>query len=161
MKSRLCNLPKTAIEPKIIAEHLCQIALELGLSKESIREDWLQKTIQFVERAYQELSYKCFVAEIEGNIVGSASCQILELYPMLSEAYQKGYIWGVYDDSAHRRKGIATKLMNRAASYLQMIGCTQVVLHASDLGKELYFSLGYRESNEMVLHLHDTDYSAL
>ena len=137
----------------IIAEHLCHVALELGVSSNSIRQDWLEKTVQFIDRARQELRYKGFIAEINDEIVGSTSCQILELYPMVSEEYQKGYIWGVYVDPTYRRQGIATKLIKQAMIYLKEIGCTKAVLHASDTGKMLYSNLGYVESNEMVLNL--------
>lgn len=134
----------------IIAEHLCRIAIELGTSPDSIQEDWLERTFHFIERARKELCYKGFVAEIGGEVIASTSCQILELYPMVSREYQKGYVWGVYVEPAYRRQGIATKLMEEAMSYLKSIGCTKAVLHASDRGKLLYSSLGYAESNEMV-----------
>ncbi|MGD1899868.1 MAG: GNAT family N-acetyltransferase [Phormidesmis sp.] len=140
-------------DESLVAAHLRSIFPELGFPPESIRKDWLERTTRFIARAREELAYKCFVAEMEGKIVGSASCQILELYPMVSTAYQKGYIWGVYVDSTYRRQGVATELMRRAASYLEEIGCTQVVLHASDAGEKLYSSLGYEKSNEMVLKL--------
>lgn len=133
----------------VVAKHLRLISLELGCLEASIRHDWQDKTIQFIERARQELSYKGFIAETKGEIIGSASCQILELYPMVSKSYQKGYIWGVYVDLAYRRQGVATQLMYQAMSYLKEIGCTKVVLHASDTGKRLYTSLGYQENNEM------------
>ncbi|MDZ4877137.1 MAG: hypothetical protein CLLPBCKN_006572 [Chroococcidiopsis cubana SAG 39.79] len=72
---------------------------------------------------------------------------------MVSEEYQKGYIWGVYVKPSYRRQGVATKLMKEAMIYLKEIGCTRAVLHASDTGKLLYSSLGYAQSNEMVLSL--------
>ena len=137
----------------VIAEHLRLIALELGFSNDTIRHDWLETTVHFIERARQELGYKGFIAEIQGEIIGSASGQILELYPMVSEAYQKGYIWGVYVDVAYRRQGVATQLIQQTTQYLKEIGCTKIVLHASDTGKKLYASLGYEESNEMVFSL--------
>lgn len=137
----------------IIAEHLCQIAIELGVSPRSIRQDWLKRTVQFIDYARRELRYEGFVAEQNNKIIGSASCQILELYPMVSDQYQKGYIWGVYVEPSHRRQGVATELMQKAMIYLKEIGCTKAVLHASNQGKLLYSSLGYAESNEMVVSL--------
>lgn len=137
----------------MIAEHLCQITYELGFPPSSIRQDWLEKTIQFIDRARRELRYKGFVAELNDRIIGSASCQILELYPMVSDQYQKGYIWGVYVEPSYRRQGVATELMQKAMIYLKEIGCTKAVLHASEQGKLLYSSLGYTESNEMVVSL--------
>lgn len=137
----------------IIAKHLCQIACELEFPPSSIRQDSLEKTIQFIDYARRELRYKGFVAELNNEIIGSTSCQILELYPMVSDQYQKGYIWGVYVEPSHRRQGVATKLMKQAMIYLKEIGCTKAVLHASDQGKLLYARLGYTESNEMVVNL--------
>ena len=137
----------------LIAEHLCQIAFELGLPSDSIRQDWLEKTIHFIERARHELAYKGFIAELNGKVIGSASCQLLELYPMVSDQYQKGYIWGVYVEPSHRRRGIATALMQKAMVHLKEIGCTKAVLHASEQGKLLYSRFGYTESNEMVINL--------
>ena len=137
----------------IIAEHLCKIALELGFSSSSIRQDWLEKTVRFIDYARRELRYRGFVVEQGDKIIGSASCQILELYPMVSEQYQKGYIWGVYVESSYRRQGLATELMQEAMTYLKEIGCTKAVLHASEHGKLLYSGLGYVESNEMVISL--------
>ena len=137
----------------VIAEHLHHLVLELGATRESMGQDWLDKTLKFMDRARHELQYKGFIAEVKGQVVGSTSCQILELYPMVSQGYQKGYIWGVYVDLSYRRQGIATKLMNQARGYLTEIGCTKAVLHASEQGKLLYTRLGYAESNEMVLSL--------
>ena len=137
----------------VIAEHLCHIAIQIGVSAESIRHDWLDQTLAFIDRARRELQYKGFIAEINHQIVGSASCQILELYPMVSQEYQKGYIWGVYVAPPYRRQGIASLLMNEAMNYLKDIGCTKAVLHASETGKLLYSRLVYMESNEMMISL--------
>ncbi|MEO1210514.1 MAG: GNAT family N-acetyltransferase [Cyanobacteria bacterium J06638_20] len=140
-------------DEEIIAKYLCQIALELGFPSSSIRQNWLEKTTQFIDYACRELHYKGFVAELSNEVIGSACCQILELYPMVSDQYQKGYIWGVYVEPAHRRKGIATQLIQKAMAHLRAIGCTHAVLHASEQGKLLYSRLGYMESNEMGISL--------
>jgi GNAT superfamily N-acetyltransferase len=122
----------------------------------SIQSDWLDITLQFIERARRELSYKAFVAEVDGRVVGSASCQLFAgLYPQaLGDQYRKyGYIWGVYVEPAHRGQGLAKKLTLQAIDYLKSLGCTRVILHASPLGKPVYSSLGFSESNEMRLDL--------
>ncbi|MEM1240934.1 MAG: GNAT family N-acetyltransferase [Cyanobacteria bacterium P01_H01_bin.26] len=136
-----------------IAQHLHNIMLELGFSEKSMQSGWLEKTLEFLKRARHEIHYQGFMAEINGQVIGSVSCQILELYPMLSLDYQKGYIWGLYIALPYRRQGIATQLMQAAANYLKSIGCTKAVLHASETGKLLYSHLGYADSNEMVLNL--------
>lgn len=136
-----------------IAQHLYDLMMELGASAQSMTPDWLQKTCLFLKKVRQDLHYQGFIAEVNGQVIGSVSCQILELYPILNLEYKKGYIWGLYVAPSHRRQGVATELMKAAQRYLKSIGCTRAVLHASDTGKLLYESLDYRESNEMALSL--------
>jgi len=55
-----------------------------------------------------------FLAEINGTVVGSASCQLFAgIYPhVLADAHRKyGYIWGVYVELSHRGQGIAKQLL--------------------------------------------------
>jgi ribosomal protein S18 acetylase RimI-like enzyme len=145
-------------EDFIIAQHFYQLWLDNEVSPDSIRDDWLEVTLQFIDQARQELSFQAFVAEVEGNIVASASCQLFAgLYPspFKSEYRQYGYIWNVYVESAYRHQGIATKLTNESINYLKSLGCTRAILHASPHGKPVYEKLGFVASNEMRLELID------
>lgn len=45
------------------------------------------------------------------------------------------------------------KLTGMALDHLKLLNCTRVILHASPLGKPVYSSLGFWESNEMRLDL--------
>ncbi|MEM8613446.1 MAG: GNAT family N-acetyltransferase [Cyanobacteria bacterium P01_H01_bin.105] len=136
-----------------IAQHLYHLMVELGASAQAMAPDWLYKTHIFIEKVRQDLHYQGFIAEMNDQVVGSVSCQILELYPILNLEYQKGYIWGLYVAPSHRRQGIATQLMQAAQHYLQSIGCTRAVLHASETGRGVYERLDYLDSNEMTLNL--------
>ena len=143
-------------EDSLIARHFYQMWMDNDVPDESIRSDWLETTLQFINNARQDLFYQAFIAEVDGVAIGSASCQIFAgLYPqVLVENYRKyGYIWGVYVEPAYRRKGIAKQLTNMAIAYLKSLGCTRVILHASPSGKPVYTSLGFSESNEMRLCL--------
>lgn len=99
-------------EDSLIAEHFYQMWLDNDVPDRSIQTNWLEITLQFIENARLELSYKAFVAEVNGKIIGSASCQLFAgLYPLiLTDEYRKyGYIWGVYVEPTYRRKGVAKK----------------------------------------------------
>ncbi|KAF3887279.1 MULTISPECIES: GNAT family N-acetyltransferase [Nostocales] len=146
----------TASEDSLIAEHFYKMWLDLGVPDDAFAPDWLDISLKFIEQARQELSYKAFVAEVEGNVVGSASCQIHNgLYPnIIKQQHRKyGYIWGVYVEPSYRRQGIAKQLTSQTVTYLKEIGCTRVVLNASPLGKPVYESLGFSNSNAMQLDL--------
>jgi GNAT superfamily N-acetyltransferase len=68
--------------------------------------------------------------------------------------YRKyGYIWGVYVEPAYRKQGIAKQLTSATVNYLKAVGCTRAVLNASPLGKPVYESLGFSNSNAMQLDL--------
>ncbi|GAA6621116.1 GNAT family N-acetyltransferase [Scytonema sp. NUACC26] len=166
IEQRIIIKEATASEDFLIAEHFYKMWLDIGFPDDAIAlsasrtrliaPDWLNITLQFVEKARRELFYKAFVAEVEGAVVGSASCQLHSgLYPnIIKQEYRKyGYIWGVYVEPSYRRQGIAKQLTSKAVTYLKEIGCTRVVLNASPLGKPVYESLGFSSSNGMQLDL--------
>ncbi|WP_414528633.1 GNAT family N-acetyltransferase [Nodularia chucula] len=143
-------------EDALITQHFYQMWQDIGVSDEAMNPNWLDITLEFIAQARQDLFYQAFVAEVDGAIVGSASCQLFSgLYPnVFKTEYRKfGYIWGVYVEPAYRRQGIAKKLTNSAIAHLKAIGCTRVVLNASPSGKPVYSSLGFVESNAMQLDL--------
>lgn len=147
-------------DDSLIAEHLCKLWRDNDVPAESIRSDWLEISLQFIDLARQELYYTGFVAEVEDRVVGSTSCQLFAgLYPnILEDQYKKsGYIWGVYVEPSYRGRGIAKKLMLEAVNYLKSLGCTRVVLHASPSGRPVYSRLGFLDSNEMTLDLSEVN----
>ena len=146
----------TPKEDSIIAEHFYKMWLDIGAPENSIKPNHRNLTLEFIKQARKNLFYKGFVAEIGNIIVGSASCQLFTgLYSLiLEEEYRKyGYIWGVYVESPHRRKGIAKQLTNATIEHLKSINCTKAILNASPAGKPVYENLGFSPSNAMQLDL--------
>ncbi len=148
-----------AAHPKddaLIARHFYQLWQDNQVSEQDIDPNWHPIILEFIAQARQTASYQAFVAEVEGQIIGSASCQLFAgLYPLiLAASYRKyGYIWGVYVESAYRRQGLATTLTKLAVEHLKYLGCTRAILHASPAGKSVYTQLGFTASNEMRLDL--------
>jgi ribosomal protein S18 acetylase RimI-like enzyme len=139
-----------------IARHFFQLWRDNDVPEASIQVNWLDTTLQFLDNARQTLAYTAFVAEINGEIVGSAGCQLFAgLYPhILAEQQRKyGYIWGVYVEPGYRQQGIAKRLTQMAIAHLQSLNCTRAILHASPSGKPLYNTLGFKKNNEMCLDL--------
>lgn len=143
-------------EDSLIAAHFYQMWLDLDIAAAAIEPDWLNITRQYIQQARQELHYQAFVAEMNGQVVGSVSCQrFAGLYPLILKAEHRnyGYIWGVYVESAYRKRGIATHLTQRSIDHLKSIGCTHALLNASPLGKSVYDRLGFAPTNAMQLDL--------
>lgn len=143
-------------EDSIIAEHFYKMWLDNNISATSIKPNWQNLTLEFITKARQNSFYTAFFAEVEGEVIGSSSCQLFNgLYPHIlkSEQRQYGYIWGVYVEPSYRLNGIAKTLTQTAIDYLKLLGCTRAILHASPSGKPVYSSLGFSPSNEMQLDL--------
>lgn len=147
--------PGTPEEDAAIAEHFYRMWRDLGVNENHIQPDWLTVGLEFIDQARRTLNYQAFVAEAEGNLVGSVSGQrFAGLYPPILSAIhrQYGYIWGVYVEPAYRNRGVATQLTQLMVEHLQGIGCTKVVLNAAPKARSLYQKLGFGESNLMELN---------
>ena len=59
----------------------------------------------------------------------------------------------MYTDPAHRRRGLARRLMETMIAWARAEGHATLYLHASDEGRGLYESLGFAPTNEMRLVL--------
>ncbi|KAL0054902.1 hypothetical protein WJX82_003970 [Trebouxia sp. C0006] len=131
----------------------------MSFPEEELAPDFEEQTLQFIAEARQFRQYKAFIAEADGKPAGSVSCQLFGgLYPLVfaESARKLGYIWGVFVEPEHRKKGLARQLTHQAILYLQSIGCTRIVLHASAKGTGIYKSLGFVNNNEMKLDLTTT-----
>lgn len=156
MSSPFVIRPATPADDRTIAQHFFQLWRDNNVSEANITSDWAEVTQEFIDRARQTLDYAAFIASVNGEVVGSAGCQLFSgLYPLLlAEAERKyGYIWGVYVERNYRSQGIATALTERAIDHLKALGCTRVILHASPSGRSVYGRLGFIASNEMRLDL--------
>lgn len=139
-----------------IADNFRRMWLEIGWPPESLRADWREVVRAFVERARVMGTFAAFLAEMDSAVVGTAACQAYTgLYPEIRTpaAHLAGYVWGVYVEPVHRRRGVAARLTRAAIAHLEVAGCTRVRLHASPQGDPVYRSLGFRETNERELVL--------
>ena len=97
------------------------------------RGDW--------ERFLRASPHGCFVAEIEGEVVGTAA----------TISYEDRFAWigMVLVDPARRGQGIGTKLLEKAIEYLTGCGIPSVKLDATPQGKLLYEKLGFVSEYEI------------
>ena len=143
-------------EYPLVAQHFYQLWLDNNVDPDCIQDDWLKTTLEFVAKARQELLFQAFIGKIDGQVVGSVSCQLFAgLYPSpFKPSFRKyGYIWNVFVESAYRRQGIGSQLTNKAIAYLRSLDCSHAILHASPYGKPVYERLGFTTKNEMILEL--------
>ena len=84
----------------------------------------------------------CFVAEMDGRVVGSATST---RYVPNSGAGSFGWIGMVLVDPDYRRHGIGSTLLKRCIQYLKDCGVETVKLDATPMGKLVYEKLGFHD----------------
>jgi len=77
----------------------------------------------------------CFVAELEGQLVGTVTTCVFD---------QVGWIGMMLVDPAARRQGVGRALMKRSIEYLDSLEATSIRLDATPMGEPLYTSLGFK-----------------
>lgn len=144
----------SADEDDILVRHYLALWASYEIFNDQMRPDAVEQSHAFIRdsRAHRQLAV--FHARVEGEVVGSVACDLRLLpYPEVvrSEFRKQGYIWSVFVESAHRRKGIARRLVEHAIAHLRSIGCTAVTLNASEDGEPLYLAMGFVLGKEMRL----------
>lgn len=84
------------------------------------------------------------------EIIGGAGVTVLPWPPAPPIlASRIAYVYNVYTEPRHRRRGIALRLMETIHAWAREQGIRRIALHASDEGRPLYESMEYRATNEM------------
>lgn len=63
---------------------------------------------------------------------------------------QRGYVLNVFVEPSHRRRGLASALMQLADAEFKRRGLSFCILHATQVGKPVYERLGWKGTSEMA-----------
>ncbi|MBU0494574.1 MAG: GNAT family N-acetyltransferase [Chloroflexi bacterium] len=97
--------------------------------------------------------YRGWVAQApDGRVVASAG-YVIDRHPPgpWNPTGRIGYIMNLYVEPAHRRRSLARRIMETILAHLRAAGVCAFSLHATNVGRPLYESLGFAASNEMRL----------
>ncbi|MGG1292827.1 GNAT family N-acetyltransferase [Bacillus smithii] len=114
--------------------------------------------IQEVEKTYKELYKSCkakhFIIKNDNKVIACAGAFIKEDIPYCFFKERKyGFIGDVYVEPDFRKKGYARILTNSVIKWLTEQEIKTIRLLASDNARKLYESLGFKGTDEMVLHI--------
>jgi ribosomal protein S18 acetylase RimI-like enzyme len=141
----LFDLPSiTLLKQKMIKE----VGMEHILKDDFIKE---------VEKTYKELYEKGkathFVIEHDKQIIACSGAFIKEDIPYcFYKESQYGFIGDVYVDPKFRKLGYARKLTNEVLEWFSKKEINTIRLLASENARKLYQSIGFKETDQMVLH---------
>ena len=130
-----------------------RMAEEMGGDWDIAHPGWRTRYMQYYAGRQASGRTQVFVALDEGTVIGSAIIGVAEDYRAYALNLVGAHVNAVYVAPSHRRKGVATRLMQLAIAWARAKGCVRVRLRASDEGRTLYESLGFRTGREMELTL--------
>jgi len=91
-------------------------------------------------------TYRAWLVETDtGEVAAGGGVSVLPWPPGPSYMGDKiGVIYNVYTEPAHRRRGLARRLMETIHAWCRDAGVASTALNASRDGRPLYESMGYR-----------------
>lgn len=136
---------------------LMAVRLEMLRKVNDLSDDY-QFSNELIEKSrnyFSEGKQTTVLAIQDSIVIGCASISYIEIMPTYSHPTGKrAHLMNVYTRADYRRKGIARKLVRMLIKEAKEKGVTEISLDSTDLGRELYESLGFCKSDEcMVMNL--------
>jgi GNAT superfamily N-acetyltransferase len=99
-------------------------------------------------------TYRAWLVETGADIVGGGGITVLPWPPGPQYPGDRlAFVYNVYTDPAHRRRGLARLVMDVIHDWCRDAGITSMALNASRDGQPLYKALGYTESPSPMMFL--------
>jgi GNAT superfamily N-acetyltransferase len=139
--------------PEIVRQR-CAMYQDIGHHDPEILETVASLSDGYLAKALAEGSFRAWLASVDGRDVAGGGVLIS---PWPAHPYdlecRRATILNVFTDHPYRRQGIARQIMQTIVDWCRNEGFARVNLHASDVGRRLYESMGFEASNEMRLKL--------
>jgi GNAT superfamily N-acetyltransferase len=139
----------------IIAGHRHRMFLDMGKSDPQKLEAMTNAYTPWLESKMAAGEYLNWLAMAsDATVAAGVGLWLMDWPPhVIGRGLRRGNIINVYTEAAHRRRGLARRLLNTALDWCRTNRVDVVILHASKEGRRLYESLGFEPTNEMRLVL--------
>jgi GNAT superfamily N-acetyltransferase len=135
---------------ELVCAHRQRMFLEAGHEQDVLNlmtthfRSWL-------ERALADGSYFGAVIELDGDPIASIGLMKINWppHPFHPKEDGRGYVLNLFVEPAHRRKGIATRLMSYADAEFTRRGLHYRILHPTKMARPMYEEAGWHRSSEM------------
>ncbi len=137
----------------ILVRHRIAMFADMGVPFEALELEqafriWLANTMPAG-------AYRAWLADCaNGEVAGGGGITIIPWPPGPRYAGDRlAFVYNVYTEPAHRRRGLARLIMETIHACCRAEGIGSVALNASRDGKPLYESMGYAESPSPMMFL--------
>jgi GNAT superfamily N-acetyltransferase len=147
--------PATPADVESILHHRREMFRSMGYGDEAALERMATACRGYFASAVSDGSYLGWMAIADdGGVVGGGGICLMD-WPSNPRDPQtrRAMILNMYVEPGCRRRGIARALMQTMIDWCRAHDFRNVDLHASDEGRPLYESMGFKPTNEMRLEL--------
>ncbi len=140
---------------KHILHHRRAMFEEMGFQDTAVLDGVESLSREYFSKALRIGRYRGWIAEgLNGQIVGGGGIVIADWpgYPGENHA-ERAWILNMYTEPGARRRGVAKRLLEAMIEWCCTKGFRAVSLHASSAGRPLYETMGFQQTNEMMLKL--------
>ena len=145
----------TAVDIPTIVTHRRAMFEEMGYADRAALDRMDEKFQSWVAQKIPCGDYRhWFALNKSGAIVAGAGVWVMEWAPHpLDQSGRRGNVMNVYTHRDYRRRGLAKQMTTQVLDWCRENKIYSVVLNASDAGRPIYESLGFRATNEMRVQL--------
>lgn len=145
--------PATSAQADIISGHRRAMFFDMGHRDTAALDAMTTRFLPWLQPKMENEEYLAwFAIAPDQSVAAGLGLWLMDWPPhMIGPGARRGNILNVYTEPGHRRRGLARELMRTALAWCRENGIRAVILHASDEGRPLYESLGFRPTNEMRL----------
>lgn len=145
--------PATIADIPSIVAHRESMFREMGIPAEF--EEMAPATELWLRHALPSKTYLGWVAVApDGAIAGGGGLIVIPWPPgPMTMDPRCGFIFNVFTEQAHRKRGLARLLMEAMHDWCRAEGIERIVLNASTFGKPLYDTMGYVVSAEPMMRM--------
>ena len=137
-----------------VLDHRRRMFVEMGFTDPVALDAMIESSTPLLARGLADGSYRGWLVEAEHGVVAGGGVIVLEFqsHP-IDPRPRRAFVVNVFTEPAHRRRGLARRLMEAVLVWARSEGLGSLYLHASDDARPLYESLGFAATNEMRLSI--------
>jgi GNAT superfamily N-acetyltransferase len=127
---------------------------DMGYRDEASLDAMEATSAPFIKAGLENGSFRGWLVEAGGCVVAGGGVVMID-YPSSSRdpSARRAYILNMYTEPEYRKRGLAKLIVEAMIRWCRERGFSFVSLHASDDGRHLYETVGFKPTNEMRLVL--------
>lgn len=134
-----------------IVQHRERMFREMGIAARF--DEMAAETDRWLQHAIPTQTYRAWMAVTDVGEIAAGSGLVVMPWPPgpISLDPRCGFVFNVYTEPAHRKQGLARRLMEALHAHCRHERIERLVLNASTFGQPLYRAIGYVVTDEPMM----------